>query len=273
MKKCILKIAAFCLAVALTVGVFSFANGLVGNPISKMMARRTAEKYLEAKYTDTDYAIEKLAYDFKFSGYYAHIVSPSRMDGNFTLRISMLGKLTNDDYSSRVENHGNVANRLYFEYREMVDSVLKSYAFPYTVSMGYGSLEFDREVGTEDLGENAVKRNELVNDRFYNVNVLGATNGKLVLYIDDDTVTNEKAAEILLKTKELMDMAGISFYSIHFSLRYPPYDPTESYKRPEGEISIRTFLYTEIYEEGMTERVIQAVEDTKNYYEEQNKLK
>ena len=117
------------------------------------------------------------------------------------------------------------------------------------------------------------KRNELVNDRFYNVNELGATNGKLVLYIDDDIVTYEKAAEILLKTKELMDGAGISFYSIHFILRYPPYDPTESYKRPEGEISIRTFLYTDIYEEDMAERVIQAAEDTKNYYEEQDALK
>lgn len=272
MKKCILKIAAFCLAVALTVGVFSFANGLVGNPISKMMARRTAEKYLEAKYTDTDYAIEKLAYDFKFSGYYAHIVSPSRMDGNFTLRISMLGKLTNDDYSSRVENHGNVANRLYFEYREMVDSVLKSYAFPYTVSMGYGSLEFERERG-EEAAEGALTRSDLVNDKFYDVSKLGAKNGELVLYIDDQTVTYEKAAEILLKTKELMDGAGISFYSVDFGLRYPPYDPAKSYERPEGEISIRKFLYTDIYEEGMVERVKQAAEDTQNYYKEQNELK
>ena len=273
MKKRILKIVAFCLAVALTIGVCSFANGLVGNPISKMMARRTAEKHLETNYADTDYAIKKLSYSFKDGGYYAYISSPSSMDGHFTLRISMSGKLTNDDYSSRVENHGNVANRLYFEYREMVDSVLTSYAFPYEISMGYGSLEFDREIGTEDLSENAVKRNELVNDRFYNINELGITNGKLVLYIDDDTVTHEKAAEILLKTKELMDMAGISFYSVYFCLRYPPYDPAESYKRPEGEIAIRTFLYTDIYEEDMTERVTKAVEDTQNYYKEQDKLK
>ena len=272
MKKRILKITAFCLAIVLIIGICSFANGLVGNPISKMMARRTAENYLEAKYADIDYEIETVAYNFKDGGYYAHIVSPSSIDSHFTLRISMKGKLTYDDYSSRVENHGNVANRLYFEYREMVDSVLKSYAFPYDISMGYGSLEFDREV-SEDTIEGAIKQSDLVNDRFYNVSELGAKNGKLVLYIDNESVTNEKAAEILLKTKELMDSAGISFYSIHFSLRYPPYDPTESYKRPEGEISIRTFLYTDIYEENMIDRVVQAVEDTQNYYNEQNQLK
>ena len=272
MKKRILKIAAFCLAVALIIGVFSFANGLVGNPISKMLARNTAEKYLEANYGNTDYVIDSLSYNFKDGGYYAHIVSPSSMDSHFILRISMSGSLTYDDYSSRVENHGNAANRLYFEYREMVDSILKSYAFPYTLSMGYGSLEFDREVGEEEI-DGALKRSDLVNDKFYNVSELGKTNGKLVLYIDDKTVTNEKAAEILLKTKELMDGAGISFYSIHFILRYPPYDETKSYERPEGEISIRKILYTDIYEDGMVARVIQAVEDTQNYYKEQNQLK
>lgn len=272
MKKRILKIAAFCLAVALIIGIFSFADGLVGNPISKLLARHTAKKYLEINFADTDYEIEKISYSFKDGKYYAHIVSPTSMDGHFVLLIAKNGKPVSTDYSSRVENHGNVANRLYFEYREMVDSVLKSYAFPYTVSMGYGSLEFDRERG-EEVVEGALDRSNLVNDKFYDVSKLGAKNGELVLYIDDQTVTYEKAAEILLKTKELMDGAGISFYSVDFSLRYPPYDPTESYKRPEGEISIRTFLYTDIYEEGMTERVKQAVEDTKNYYEEQNKLK
>ncbi|MBR5187283.1 MAG: hypothetical protein IKW18_02320 [Clostridia bacterium] len=272
MKKRILKISAFCLAIVLIICICSFANGLVGNPISKMMARHTAEQHLKTNYPETDYDIEEISYSFKDGGYYAHIVSPSSMDSHFTLRISMSGKLTYDDYSSRVENHGNTANRLYFEYREMVDSVLKSYAFPYTVSMGYGNLEFDQELGKEEV-EGAIDRSELINDKFYNVGELGATNGELVLYIDDQNVTCEKAAEILLKTKELMDGAGISFHSVRFILRYPPYDNAKSYERPEGEISIRRFLYADIYEEGMLERVIQSVKNTQNAYKEQTQMK
>ena len=151
MKKRILKISALCLAIVLIIGVCWFANGLVGNPISKMMARNAAEKYLETNYPNTDYELQEVSYSFKDVGYYAHVVSPSSMDGNFTLRISMLGKIRGDDYSSRVEGHGNVANRLFFEYRDMVDTILNSYAYPYTVSMGYGDLEFERELGKETV--------------------------------------------------------------------------------------------------------------------------
>ena len=84
MMKRILKISAFCLALALIAGVCSFANGLVGNPFSKMLARRTAESYLENNLTDTDYTVETVAYNFKDGGYYARIVSPSSIDGHFT---------------------------------------------------------------------------------------------------------------------------------------------------------------------------------------------
>jgi len=272
MKTRALKIAAFCLAIVLIVGVCWFANSLVGNPISKAVARHTAKKHLEATYPDTDYVIEKISYSFKDGGYYAHVTSPSSMDGNFTLRITMLGKLSYDDYSQRVTGHGNVANRLFFEYRDMVDTVLNSQAYPYTVSMGYGDLEFDREVGTEAV-EGAVKRSELVNDRFYHVGELGAKNGKLVLYIDSDTVTNEKAAEILLKTKELLDQSGISFYSVHFVLQYHPYDPERSYGRPEGEINLKDFPSADIYEDGILERIEKCAEDTRDYYNRQEGAK
>ena len=272
MKKRILKIAAFVLAIALIYGVACFANSLVGNPISKMMARKTSEKHLAVQYSDTDYVIDEVFYSFKIGGYYVHIVSPSSMDGNFTLTLSMLGKLTNDDYASRVEGHRNVASRLSSEYRKMVDGVLQSYAYPYTVDMGFGDLEFQRKLGEEPI-EGALEISDLVNDKFYNVGDLGAKNGRLVLYIDSDTVTYEKAAEILLKTKELMDGAGISFYSVHFVLRYPPYDAAESYKRPEGEIDLKDFLYTDIYEEGIIERIIQCAEDTEEDYKRQDNEK
>jgi hypothetical protein len=272
MKKRILKIAAFVLAVAFIYGVASFANSLVGNPISKMAARRTAERYLDLQYSETDYAVDEIFYSFKIGGYYVHIVSPSSMDGNFKLTVSMFGKLTNDDYSSRVEGHRNIASRLFSEYRETVKRVLESSAYPYTVDMGYGDLEFERELGKEEV-QGALKMSDLVNDRFYNVCDLGATNGRLVLYIDSDTVTYEKAAEILLNTKKLMDGAGISFYSMHFVLRYPPYDAEESGKRPEGRIELQNFLYTDIYEDGIVERIIQCAEDTEEDYKREDNEK
>ncbi len=270
MKRRLLKISAFCLAVILIAGVCWFANGLVGNPISRMLARNAAEAYLAEKYSGTDYTIEKISYDFKDVGYYARIVSPSSTDGNFTLRISMLGKIKYDDFEHRVLGHENVANRLNVEYSDRINAVLQNSAFPYAVSIGYGNLEFEQAVGEAET-EGAIRKSELVNDGFYNVSALGATNGKLVLYVDSDTVTKEKAAEILLTTKELLDQSGISFYSIHLVLQYPPYDSGQSYARPAGEIRLGNFRSCDIYEDGIMDRIAKCIEDTQNYYEEQEK--
>ena len=85
MKKRILKIAAFVFAIALIVGVCVFANGLVGNPISKAIATNTAEKHLEENYADKDFEIERVFYSFKDGYYHAFIYSPSSIDSDFTM--------------------------------------------------------------------------------------------------------------------------------------------------------------------------------------------
>ena len=54
MKKKILKIAALIIAVALIIGIGVVANALNGNPISKMLARKAADAYLEEHYPNTD---------------------------------------------------------------------------------------------------------------------------------------------------------------------------------------------------------------------------
>ena len=60
MKKKILKIGALVLAIVLIVGVCLFANSLIGNPISKALAKNTAEKYLEENYPDTDFELGEI---------------------------------------------------------------------------------------------------------------------------------------------------------------------------------------------------------------------
>lgn len=98
MKKKVLKIIAFIIAIALILGICWVANGLNGNPISKMLAKKAANEYLEANFPDTDYYIEELGFSFKFTGYYAHVRSESSMDTQFTLEIDMLGNVFYDTY-------------------------------------------------------------------------------------------------------------------------------------------------------------------------------
>ena len=245
LNKKIFRIGAFMLAILLSVGVLLFSNSLVGNPISALMARRTAENHVELHYGDKGCYVEGVRYDFKLGCYRAGVSTPGSIDGDFSLSISFLGKLLNDSYESKVQNGGNAQNRLYFEYREHFDKVIDSPVYPYSVSLGYAELEFGRtqDVDSEVYIEYPVFEPE--NDRFYDVGELGKTNGNIVLVIDDDMVTAEKAAEILLKTKELLDDAGVGFYSVSFVLQYPPYSE-DNYSRPDGRIGRDGILYEQI---------------------------
>ena len=270
MKKRILKIAAFVFAIALIVGVCVFANALVGNPISKAMATNTAEKHIEENYADKDFEIERVTFSFKDGYYHAFIYSPSSIDSDFTILVDMWGKLRYDTYEDRVLSGGNTADRISRDYRAVVDKVLDSQAFPYNEHIGYGDFDFYPRVHLEEytVPEYALITEDLTLDAFYDVNELGAKHGKLTIYIDDDTVSYERLSEILLDIRRIFDDTGVKFYVIDCVLEYPKNE--DSSKKQEGRVEVREFLYADIYEEGMVERVKASDEAANAYYDEQD---
>ena len=269
MKKRILKIAAFVFAIALIVGVCVFANALVGNPISKAMATNTAEKHLEENFADKDFEIERVTFSFKDGYYHAFIYSPSSIDSDFTILVDMWGKLRYDTYEDRVLSGGNTADRISRDYRAVVDKVLDSQAFPYNEHIGYGDFDFYPRVHLEEYSvpEYALITEDLTLDAFYDVNELGAKHGMLTIYIEDNTVTVERLSKILLDIKTIFDNAGVKFYMIDCVLEYPK---TEDGKRREERVEVMNFLYTDIYEDGMVERVKASDEAARAYYNEQD---
>ena len=270
MKKRILKIAAFVFAIALIVGVCVFANGLVGNPISKAVATNTAEKHIEENYADKDFEIERVTFSFKDGYYHAFIYSPSSIDSDFTILVDMWGKLRYDTYEDRVLSGGNTADRISRDYRAVVDKVLDSQAFPYNEHIGYGDFDFYPRVHLEEYSvpEYALITEDLTLDAFYDVNELGAKHGKLTIYIDDDTVSYERLSEILLDIRRIFDDSGVKFYVIDCVLEYQKNE--DSSKKQEGRVEVREFLYADIYEEGMVERVKASDEAANAYYDEQD---
>ena len=270
MKKRILKIAAFVFAIALIVGVCIFANALVGNPISKAMATNTAEKHLEENFADKDFEIERVTFSFKDGYYHAFIYSPSSIDSDFTILVDMWGNLRYDTYEDRVLSGGNTADRISRDYRAVVDKVLDSQAFPYNEHIGYGDFDFYPRVHLEEYSvpEYALITEDLTLDAFYDVNELGAKHGKLTIYIDDDTVSYERLAEILLDIRRIFDDSGVKFYVIDCVLEYQKNE--DSSKKQEGRVEVREFLYADIYEDGMVERVKASDEAAKAYYAEQD---
>ena len=270
MKKRILKIAAFVFAIALIVGVGVFANALVGNPISKVVATNTAEKHIEENYADKDFEIERVTFSFKDGYYHAFIYSPSSIDSDFTILVDMWGKLRYDTYEDRVLSGGNTADRISRDYRAAVDKVLDSQAFPYNEHIGYGDFDFYPRVHLEEYSvpEYALITEDLTLDAFYDVNELGAKHGKLTIYIDDDTVSYERLSEILLDVRRIFDESGVKFYVIDCVLEYQKNE--DSSKKQEGRVEVREFLYADIYEDGMVERVKASDEAANAYYDEQD---
>lgn len=270
MKKRILKIAAFVFAIALIVGVGVFANALVGNPISKVVATNTAEKHIEENYADKDFEIERVTFSFKDGYYHAFIYSPSSIDSDFTILVDMWGKLRYDTYEDRVLSGGNTADRISRDYRAAVDKVLDSQAFPYNEHIGYGDFDFYPRVHLEEYSvpEYALITEDLTLDAFYDVNELGAKHGKLTIYIDDDTVSYERLSEILLDVRRIFDESGVKFYVIDCVLEYQKNE--DSSKKQEGRVEVREFFYADIYEDGMVERVKASDEAANAYYNEQD---
>ena len=76
---------------------------------------------------------------------------------------------------------------------------------------------------------------------------------------------------ILLGIRKLMDEEDVSFYVIDCVLEYPK--PEDDGEWKEGRVEVMTFLYDDIYEEGLTERVRASDEKAKAYYARLDALK
>ena len=269
MKKKALKIIALIIAVALIIGICWAANGLNGNPISKWLAKRGANNYLKEHYPNTDYYIEDLGFSFKFTGYYAHVRSESSIDTQFSLNIDMAGNVFYDTFED-VKAGYITSRRLEQEYRELTKQIFESPAFAYKSDIQYGTLEIHSQEYIDDplitdIPDYALVTQDLILDKIYDIRELGRQAGRLIVYIDSDTISFELAAKILLDIREEFDNANIPFQAIDFSLQ-PPL-PDEG-PRTGFEIHFKNFPYEDIYEEGLEDRIKSAHDALEAYFAE-----
>ena len=270
MKRKLLKVLICTLFFLVIFALCWLVDSFLGNPVSYLLATRTAQSHLVTTYPGTDFSIDRIAYNFKFAEYSAYVRSPSSMDTHFSLHISKLGKLELDTYSSVLRGF-NTAQRLNDEYRALSAQVFADPSFPHNCYISYGQLEIHSEeafreesLSAYDLPPYAINQSELVLDKIYDIPELGRRAGHLVIYVDSETVNTEQAASVMLAIKERFDRAGVPFAAMTFVLQYPK---THNGLRPEGEVRVAQFLYEDIYEEKMVERVARAEKELKEYYE------
>ena len=273
MKKKILKVLALIVAIALIIGIGLFANALVGNPVSKFLATKGAEEHLAKNYGDKDFVVEEVNYDFKTGGYYARVTSPTSIDSHFSLSFNWLGKLELDCYDDDVTTGWNTAMRLEDDYRNAVKAVTESKDFSEKYFIAYGEIPCglsDYPID-EEHPEYALQKEELVIDKIYDIKEVASQHGKLVLYAYDEEVTHERLAELLLDVKNKFDNSGVTFKAVDFVLE-PPKEEGQPLMSDE-QIKIRNFYYSDIYEDGLVERVKKANQETIEYDKEQEKIK
>ena len=91
------------LAILLAIVLFIVLS-LFGNPISKIMAEKAADKYLETHYTDLDLVHERAYYNFKDGTYVVRLWDKHSIDTKFTLEYDSFGKMKRDTYDDRLFN-------------------------------------------------------------------------------------------------------------------------------------------------------------------------
>ena len=270
MKKPI-KIAVIVLLIALVAGLLWFGNIMMGNPVSHSLASKAAKAFLSDRFSGTDYQMERITYSFKDGRYHAFITSPTSIDGDFSVCFSMLGEYCYDTYDSVLDGW-NTAQRLESEYRKLTDTILNDPALPYDntqiYSIMFGRLEIYPKEAFEDpnatdVPEYAILLEGLELNKIYDIKELGAKAGHLILYVDNEVISIEEAARIMLDFRSMFDEADIPFYAMDFVLRHPR---TEDGKSDDEEIRINDFLYQDIYEEGLADRIEIAIEQTAAYY-------
>ena len=270
MKKHI-RIIGIVLVIAIIGVLIWFGNVMMGNPFSHALATKAAKAFLSDRFSGTDYKMERITYSFKDGRYHAFMVSPTSIDGNFSVCFSMLGEYCYDTYDSVLDGW-NTAQRLNMEYRELTDTILNDPALPYDntqiYSIMFGELEiypkeFIDDPNVHDIPDYSLVQDDLELNKIYDIKELGAKAGHLVLYVDNDVISVEEAAKIMLDFRSIFDEADIPFYAMDFVLRHPR---TEDGKSDDEEITINDFLYQDIYEEGLKERIEIAIEETAAYY-------
>lgn len=259
------KITSGIAAFILIGGILLFANGLVGNPVSKILANRSAEKYIEETYGDMDLKIDKAMYNFKDGRYSVNIKSPKSIDTHFYIEISPTGKVEIDEYDGNVRENWNTFQRITKEYRDLVDTIFGSEDFPYESDIDFGDLKLKEKESDEPFGPiYGISLEELELDKIYDIRELGKTKGQIILCIDDEKINSERAAQVLLHIKDIFHEKNIPFYAIDFTLREPR---TEENMNDGEEFQVREFLYSDIYEEDLVERLEKAAEELEEYYE------
>lgn len=129
------KILAGITGIGLIVLLLLFVNAWVGNPVSNLLAKQAAQKYIDVNYSNLDLEIQSSSYNFKFGAYLVFVQSPLSQDTAFSIYANSYGKVLRDDYKYEVANNFTTFRRLDAQMRKIAEELIcrrLDYDFEYT---------------------------------------------------------------------------------------------------------------------------------------------
>lgn len=269
MSKKIVRVICVAAAVLLLGFILFFVCALFGDPVSYAVAYFRASAYVEEKYSDKSFVLSGITYNFKTGEYVCAVGDPESIDCHFGVSVEPFGEIT-DYYESYVLSGANTSYRIDGEYRDMVDELLSREDLPFVLNFGYGMINFVHPKENWEQPDYYVRMSELEIDGEYDANAFGARAGHICIYAFDEDVSIERLSEILLDLRALADSEGVSFRTVNLILEHPREENTAS----DGvRAEVMDFQYSDIYADGLVDRVRASDLAAREYYAEMDKLK
>lgn len=200
-----LRILAAIVGITLIIFVLILTMGFTGNPISKVLATRSANNYIEDNYSDLGLTRDETVFEFKHGYYIVKYFKENSKDIHFGIETDYLGRVTLDGYDSAVLSKWNTRMRLNDEFNAHIDKLLRA------------NLDYDYYmINVDNLNdENSENLSELEIDMVFDFQNISLDH-YLTIYIYEEDRSWERLEEVILEVDELMEKnnLNISRYSI-----------------------------------------------------------
>lgn len=139
-RKSIVKGILLTLLALVVILVLWVLAGFFGNPLSKYLANRAADSYLETHYQDLDLDRSETYYNFKDAAYMVQLQDKNSLDSKFSLAFDWRGRLKYDSYPNRIFNS---YIRFTDQLRQYGRKLEKDHDFPYEINLSPLDQEVD----------------------------------------------------------------------------------------------------------------------------------
>lgn len=198
-------------ALVLIIILLFLTMSFTGNPISKVLATRSADKYIEENYPDLNLQRKEAVFEFKLGNYVVEYYQENSKDFHFGIEADYLGRIIYDGYEEMILGKWNTMGRLEEELNSYVERLVRD-NLAYDYNMVVVNI-------LENLDDEEISSQFELDEVFQFDNLPLTTHLNLYIYEEDRSL--ERISEILFQLDDLMEAEGMDIYMYSIILQEP----------------------------------------------------